>query len=587
MRTRTFAKIITMGIMILILVPDSIKSQPAKEPSRKEAFIINSGMHNGNGDIGTEARLAFKSVARISNAPWLRLYLGNSELGRASFLKIVSLEDGAYQYLNSISLKQWQNTSAFFNGDAVEIELYVAPEDKRVFFQTKEVVVGERPKNLGKNGEPFQIASNPCTGWLGICGGFDDRVSSNDPAIGRIIRITAQGDTGVVATGWIASNGAYIAAGHLFPAGDTDAKIFEFSVPASDPDGTPNFAHPNNQYAIDLGSLVSENFPCDRDWALYRCFSNTNTGLLPVQAQNAFYRLSLDSNPSTFRITGFGLDECLPGTTGGRNSNSVTQQTSTGPNYGESGTGNNVFWSFAVDLRNGNSGGPIIPDGTSLSVGIETCGSDNCPPDGNSGTSFDCDALENAVNIFPGANIRYADNGHPFATGGGTVFRPYNTVTGAVNAVPTGGIVSIVRGSYSESLTINKALTLTAPVGIAAIGPSLSPKVAEDDGQPGDDNLANKSIPTEYKLSQNYPNPFNPETTIEYALPKTAFVTLKIYDMLGQEVRTLVNEFQQTGVKSVNWDGKNDDRQLVPSGIYIYQIVAGEFAKSARLLLLK
>jgi len=131
------------------------------------------------------------------------------------------------------------------------------------------------------------------------------------------------------------------------------------------------------------------------------------------------------------------------------------------------------------------------------------------------------------------------------------------------------------------------ALPLTAPVGIAAIGPSLSPKAAEDGRQPDDDILANKSIPTEYKLSQNYPNSFNPETTIKYTLPKPAFVKLKIYNMLGEEVRTLVNEFQQTGVKSVNWDGKNDEGLLVPSGIYIYQIVAGEFAKSARLLLLQ
>jgi hypothetical protein len=568
-------------------MPDIAKGQPATEPSRKEALIINSGTHDGNGDIRTEPRLAFKGVARISNAPWLRLYFGNSELGRASFLKIISLEDGAYQFLNSISLKQWQNTSAFFNGDAVEIELYVAPEDKRIFFENKEVAVGKRPTNLGKNGESFQITSNPCTGWLGICGGFDDRVSSNDPAIGRIIRITAQGDTGIVGTGWIASNGTYIAAGHLFPVGDTDAKIFEFGVPASDPDGTPNFAHPNNQYSIDLGSVVSENVPCGRDWALYRCFPNSNTGLLPVQAQNAFYRLSLDSNPPTFRVTGFGLDECLPGSTGGRNSNSVTQQTSTGTNYGESGSGNFVSWSFAVDIRNGNSGSPIIPDGTSLSVGIQTCGSTSCPPNGNSGTSMDCDPLENAVNIFPGANIIYADNGHPFATGIGTVFRPYSTVTGAVNAVPTGGIVSIVRGTYTESMTINRAMTLTAPVGTVTIGPSASPIVADDGRQSDKDNLAIKSAPTEYSLSQNYPNPFNPETTIEYTLPKTAFVMLKIYDMLGQEVRTLVNEFQQTGVKSVNWDGKNDQGQPVPSGIYIYQIVAGEFAKSARLLLLK
>jgi hypothetical protein len=200
---------------------------------------------------------------------------------------------------------------------------------------------------------------------------------------------------------------------------------------------------------------------------------------------------------------------------------------------------------------------------------------------------MDCDPLENAVNIFPGANIIYADNGHPFATGIGTVFRPYNTVTGAVNAVPTSGIVSIVRGTYTESITINRAMTLTAPVGTVTIGPGASPKVAEGSGQHGENNLANKSTATEYSLSQNYPNPFNPETTIEYTLPKHALVKLKVYDMLGQEVRTLVNEFQQAGVKSIAWDGKNEQGQPVPSGVYIYRIAAGEFTQSAKLAIVK
>ncbi len=93
--------------------------------------------------------------------------------------------------------------------------------------------------------------------------------------------------------------------------------------------------------------------------------------------------------------------------------------------------------------------------------------------------------------------------------------------------------------------------------------------------------------PRTYALEQNYPNPFNPETTIEYTLPKPSFVRLVIYDMLGQEVRTLVNEFQQSGVESVIWDGKNNQGQSVPSGHYVYRIIANGFTKSSKSVLLK
>jgi len=583
MKTTSFAKMIMVGMMILICMPDISKGQPAKEPSRKEALIINSGIHDGSGEIGTEPRLAFKGVARISNAPWLRLYFGNSELGRAGFLKITSLEDGAYQYLNSISLKQWQNTSAFFNGDAVEIELYVAPEDKRVFFQTKEVVVGERPRNLGKNHETSEAAILQCTGWCGICGGEDDRIASNDPAIGRMTRVNADGDTIEQCTGWIASNGTYIAAGHCFgvaPVGRT----LEFNVPQSDPDGTINFPHPNDQYIIDLASVESRDAGFGADWAVYRCNPNSNTGLLPVQVQNAFYRLSIDSNPTTFRLTGFGRDECPPGTNPQtqRNSDNATQQTHAGPNNGEVGNGNNVYWTFSADIRTGNSGCPIIPDGTALSVGIQSHGC--CP---NVGTSFESDDLADTVNTFPGHNIVYVDNGHPIAMEDGMIFRPYDTVTEGVNVVPTGGIVSIVRGSYNESITINRAMTLTAPVGTVTIGPSASLEFATNGEQPDENYFTNKSAPTAYSLSPNYPNPFNPETTIEYRLSKPTFVKLKVYDMLGQEVRILVNEFQQAGVKSVIWDGRNEQDQPVPSGVYIYRIVADGFMQSFKLVLLR
>jgi len=86
----------------------------------------------------------------------------------------------------------------------------------------------------------------------------------------------------------------------------------------------------------------------------------------------------------------------------------------------------------------------------------------------------------------------------------------------------------------------------------------------------------------EYKLEQNYPNPFNPSTTIKYQLPKEGLVTLKIYDVLGREVRTLINEYRKAGYYEVQFNGTE-----LASGIYIYRIIMNDFSSSKKMLMIK
>jgi hypothetical protein len=90
------------------------------------------------------------------------------------------------------------------------------------------------------------------------------------------------------------------------------------------------------------------------------------------------------------------------------------------------------------------------------------------------------------------------------------------------------------------------------------------------------------SHPEEFSLHQNYPNPFNPSTTINYDLPKESRVSLKVFDTLGREVATLVNEDQKAGYKSTVWNGAG-----LASGIYYYRLQAGDFTATRKLLLLK
>ena len=89
-------------------------------------------------------------------------------------------------------------------------------------------------------------------------------------------------------------------------------------------------------------------------------------------------------------------------------------------------------------------------------------------------------------------------------------------------------------------------------------------------------------IPNEYLLYQNYPNPFNPSTTIKYSIPKLNFVTIKIYDVLGSEVATLINEEKSGGNYELSWSAAN-----LPSGVYFYQLKAGSYVEIKKMILLK
>ncbi|HEX9916422.1 MAG TPA: T9SS type A sorting domain-containing protein [candidate division Zixibacteria bacterium] len=102
-----------------------------------------------------------------------------------------------------------------------------------------------------------------------------------------------------------------------------------------------------------------------------------------------------------------------------------------------------------------------------------------------------------------------------------------------------------------------------------------------------EDDDQESNIPSEFALAQNYPNPFNAETAIEYSLVRNCQVKLVIYNILGQEVKTLVNEQQTVGRKKVIWDGKNQNGETVSSGIYFYRIQAEGFVQSKKMLLLK
>jgi hypothetical protein len=94
-------------------------------------------------------------------------------------------------------------------------------------------------------------------------------------------------------------------------------------------------------------------------------------------------------------------------------------------------------------------------------------------------------------------------------------------------------------------------------------------------------------IPESFSLSQNYPNPFNPVTQIQFELPRDDKISLKVYNLKGEEVRNLVSGTYRAGYHTIRWNGTNQDREPVASGVYIYMLEAGTFHSVKKMLLMK
>ena len=95
------------------------------------------------------------------------------------------------------------------------------------------------------------------------------------------------------------------------------------------------------------------------------------------------------------------------------------------------------------------------------------------------------------------------------------------------------------------------------------------------------------NIPSDFTLSQNYPNPFNPITKIDYTLPTRSLVSISIYNVLGHEVRRLVNEVRDYGYHTAEWDGKDNNGNDVASGVYFTTMISKNYIQTKKMLLLK
>lgn len=350
----------------------------------------------------------------VPGAAWLQLQFSEVRLGPGGVLTITAAS-GDSQSFSQVQIDAWGGLSAVFNGSELRVSLKPGSgAQEPVSARVKDIVIGlpgsavsgteaVLPKSLHdmlgpdiKHFIPADVrgvqkegaAPHQGVGTEAICGATDDRVASTNPRAGRIVPIGC--------TGWLIDGNRLLTAGHC---ATTNAQIVEFNVPASQANGTIVASAVRDQYRIQAGSFVSSNGGVGNDWAIFRVVPNTQTNQMPADAQGATFQLSNTDNPTQVRVTGYGVDGPSPdfGAGGTQNADNQTQQTHVANLTDNTSGRTSGTLRYDTDTQGGNSGSPVIVEGTNTAIGIHTNGGCTATSGTNAGTSFRNDALWTAI----------------------------------------------------------------------------------------------------------------------------------------------------------------------------------------------
>ena len=548
------------------------------------------------------ARRVASIPVTVPNAKAIRVHFEDVSLGSKSYVIIRSRKDGAEQRLDAISMAQWRNKSAVFNGASVDVSLYAMPGDRGIALTVTSGVSQSVatpkgfPRSAGEEGIPvgglYGSDSRRSRNSVVFVGGgprVDDRVSTTSNKDARIKYDYGGATYGGIGTAWLASTGYLISAGHTLHECESrsPSEIIEFDVPFSNPDGTANFAHPNNQYVIDQNSYICEKLGTGNDWGLFNVYPNSNTGLTPFSAEEDFHRLSNGSYQvgETMTAKGHGLDDQPLGTTGGENYQSQTLQV-------HSAIIDIVYstWFIASEYDNasGVSGSAVVVDGVAIGIVTHTKAKWPNRPlypmnGGARSQRLDVSDVESAISNYWGTDVVFADASHPSATSDGSPFRPYKTLDDALDGVPTDGEVHLVKGVYPGAYTITEQATFHANVGQVTIGGVGTSAI--QDGQ----TLPSETLASEdegsgrgFVLDVVYPNPASVSATVDFSLAVEDHTALVVYDVLGREVMRVVDENRPAGEASVEVSLAS-----LTSGLYFLRLTSGDEVATRRLTVVR
>ena len=360
----TFRRLVAL-LLVLPVADAAALAQQQAPPSAFVPYEHDSGWQRSD-SVRRDAVISFP--VHLEGATWMRLHFedlelaGNLARGEGAILRMTALADGAIQEMDARHVRQWGETSAYFNGDTVLVEVIAEPNSGWSRASVRGVEMG-----LGTIVEPS------------ICGVTDDRLPSSDPYTARIMPIGC--------TGWLIDDckQCFLTAGHC----TGNISVAQFNVPLSN-GGNIQHPGPEDQYAIDAVSVQSNGGVggAGDDWAYFGAFSNSITGLTPAEGQGGTFVLASPPSPAgnDIRITGYGLDSSPS------DWNQV-QQTHVGPMVTRSGS----LLEYATDTEGGNSGSPVIWEQTGQAIGIHGHGGCFSTGGENAGTSITHSQLQAAL----------------------------------------------------------------------------------------------------------------------------------------------------------------------------------------------
>lgn len=390
-----------------VALASSAQAQVAEDTSYAVDLLIDSGWVENLG-AGNQPAVVYSTLIDVGAAPWTRLHFGENTLsgdpaGGGAYLIITSLQDGDWQRLTSEGLEHWGNSSAFFNGGTLLLELYAFPNEGPCRIAIDTATVGGLPV----------VPRSLC--------GADDRVLSYDARCAR---------TSTGCSSWMIHdfNRQFLTAGHCTATGST---LVYFNVPLSNGDGSTNVPPVEDQYPVEGTSVQGVNGGVGNDYRYFGVNPNSNTGLQPYQVQgDAFTLAPAPSNSppgQPIRITGYGTTTSpIPPQW------NAVQKTAVGPMVNWSGTS----LSYQTDTTGGNSGSPVIQENTGLAIGIHTHG--GCSGSGgNFGTAIQNTGLQGFLNAPKGV----------CRSGMGTVLPPLFAVSDLANNF---GTLNRVNGEFAK-----------------------------------------------------------------------------------------------------------------------------------------
>jgi hypothetical protein len=331
-------------------------------------------------NTGPRAAAVISFPVQVEGARSLRLHFAAIEMPeRGAFLQVTSVLDGAQQRLTAARCREWRNSTCYFNGGDVQVEVVADP--------------GSGPCRVAL--DRVEVDAEQPSDSLVHCS-IDDRVLSRDPRVGRTLPLFC--------TAFLIDDcrHGFLTAGHCV------LDVVEFNVPISDAQGNAGHPPPEDQYAIDTNCSVSVNGGVGNDYAYSAFHPNPNTGLKPFQKQQACFRVAPSVptiDPSiTIRVTGCGTDPTPP-------ERNFVRQTSLGGFVWQ----DPATLGFQNFIRPGNSGSPVIWEQQQTVLGIVT--HLGCQTDGfNFGTSVDHGGIRAAI-ADPGALCPCTGEANTYCTG--------------------------------------------------------------------------------------------------------------------------------------------------------------------------